>query len=198
MNKKIASIIGVLLICLFILYAFLARDKQNVIPVVVDSSISTSVAIDAPPKSPQIFFVKLGDNGKSGISAACGDSMIGVDVDLKASPMDTEAQIKELIRKLMITSVSAIDSELRNPIVEEAQLELYYIRINTDGVARIYFTGDIITDDPCRYGLIEEQLRQSLEQLPRIDDVLVYINGMAFESFASSRDKGFELPEIVR
>jgi len=143
---------------------------------------------EQPPQPPevnqvQLYFIALGDQGQSGPEVGCGDSVVGVTVDIEPTTAPLTAAFERLL---------AMDEEyygqsgLYNALAE-SDLSLDGATVE-NGQARIYLTGAVRIGGTCEGPRVAAQIRQTADQFSTVEESIVYINGERLEDIVSLRD----------
>jgi len=130
----------------------------------------------------KIYFVALGDNGRSGPKIGCDDSIIPVEVMIEPTTAPLTAALNQLFA---IKSQYYGQSGLYNA--------LYRSNLHLDsavvegGRATVRLSGQLQLGGVCDDPRVEAQIEATARQFATVDEVDVYLNGQRLEDVLSER-----------
>ena len=135
--------------------------------------ISGKPLVYAQARSVKVYLVAVGDEGKLGRKIGCGDSLVAVTRQIKATSAPLRAALQEL---LSIPREYAGDSRLNNFWVGN-NLRLGSVSIRA-GTATIQITGEgPSVAGVCDQPRITSQIEATARQFPTVKRVRVFVNG---------------------
>lgn len=136
------------------------------------SAINTNTAAE----NIQLFFVALGDDGKTGIEIGCDDSLIAVETAITNSTAPLTSALEQLLElKEKYYGKSGLYNSLH-----QSNLKVDSVVIE-NGDATVNLSGTFKIGGACDTPRFEAQLRQTAEQFSDIDEVVIFINGIKLE-----------------
>jgi LysM repeat protein len=147
---------------------------------VTEAPVETTPAPADPDEDPdaalfeqtRVYLVALRDEGRSGPTIGCDDSLVPVLVTFEPTVAPLTAALEELFA---VNTRTYGESGLYNALYR-SDLSVEGIDIN-DGLATINLSGELIAGGVCDVPRIESQLRQTALQYSTIDEVEIFING---------------------
>jgi hypothetical protein len=137
-----------------------------------------------PPTFSQVklYFIALGDQGRSGPQIGCGDSAVPVEISIEPTTAPLTAAIQRL---LAIDSQYYGQSGLYNALYRsDLRFESAVVE---QGQATIRLSGDLQLGGVCDDPRVEAQLKETAKQFSTVDEVVVYLNGQRLEDVLSGR-----------
>jgi hypothetical protein len=145
--------------------------------------------VDEQPQPPQvseaqIYFIALGDQGRSGAEIGCGDSVVPATVNIEPTAAPLTAAFERLLE---VDEQYYGQSGLYNPL-HESDLSIDSATVE-QGQATIYLSGAVrIAGGTCENPRFEAQIRQTADQFSTVGESVVYINGERLEDIVSLRE----------
>jgi spore germination protein GerM len=161
-------------ITLLVLLLICAQQTGDASSTYLKTALSaSSLAAASKTDKVKIYLVAVGDEGKMGRKIGCGDSLVPVTREIKATSSPLKAALTEL---LSLPKEYAGNSSLNNFWVGR-NLRIKSVSISR-GTATIRITGEGpfvagICDEP----RITEQIEATAKQFPTVKRVKVFVNG---------------------
>ena len=165
-------------------------DIGTVVPPSPTSLSSTIISPSLTTSSGQvskikIFLIAPDDNGKTGKAIGCGDSVIGVEIDIEP----TQTVLKAAYEKLLaLRTADYGQSGLKNPlsnsnlVFESAKVE--------NGKATILLSGSLNSAGSCEDPRIQAQLEETARQFSNIETIEIFLNGKPINDYLSGEGPG--------
>ena len=148
-------------------------NNQTVVNTSVNSSSSSSVTV---------YLVKLNDNGESGMSVGCGDSLIPVERTTIAVGNEITKSLNVLFSlKKQIDAPTGLYNALYQSDLSVASAVI------VDGRATVKLTGTMQLGGSCDDPRFAEQIRQTVLNVPGVDTTDITINNRTLDEATSGR-----------
>jgi hypothetical protein len=131
----------------------------------------------------QIYLIAIGDAGQAGPEIGCGDSLVPAELTLPPEVQEPRAALESL---LAIKDQFYGQSGLYNALYQ-SDLQVQDVQIDSDGLATVHLTGQVMLGGECDSPRFQAQLEQTIKQFPTIQQVEIYINDQLMEEALSSR-----------
>lgn len=124
----------------------------------------------------KIFLIAMNDNGASGPSVGCGDSVVGVEREIAPTAAPLTAALKELVS---LHDQFYGQSGLYNALY---QSDLHVERVAIiNGVATIQLGGKLMLGGECDDPRVAAQIQSTARQFATVRSVVVLLNGAPLE-----------------
>jgi hypothetical protein len=130
----------------------------------------------------KLFFVALGDAGRSGKKIGCDDSLVAVDRAIPTTDTPLAAAIAELVS---LRDKHHGQSGLSNALAQSS-LKVQSVKV-VDGTAEIRLAGSITLSGACDAPRVDSQIRETALQFPAITRVSVFVNDVPLERVLSAK-----------
>lgn len=130
----------------------------------------------------KIYLIALNDNGKSGKSIGCGDSVVGVDRQIQP----TTEPLSSALRELLSLSGQQYQSGFYNTLYQ-SDLQFQDVDVSKGGIATVYLLGTRSQSGVCDDPRIIAQLKETVMQFPSVQQVSIFINGYPIEQLLPGR-----------
>jgi LysM repeat protein len=132
--------------------------------------------------SARIYLVALEDGGRLGPQIGCGDSLVPVQVTLKAGDNAVAAVLAELL---------AIGSRRYGPLdlynaLHSSALQVKNVTVET-GQSVVNLTGEVNLGGVCDSPRFRAQLEETVRQFPVVDQVSIFINDRPLDRWLSQK-----------
>lgn len=142
-----------------------------------NSNVNTSTTnTNAAAENIQLFFVALGDDGKTGTEIGCDDSIVAVETAVTNATAPLTSALEQLLEsKEQYYGKSGLYNSLyrSNLKVDSVVIENNNATVNLSGTFKI--------GGACDTPRFEAQLRRTAEQFSTIQTVDIFINGITLE-----------------
>jgi hypothetical protein len=165
-------------------YLFVAgrRDDGKIQAFGIQKISNGSIASSTSQTSIKIYYVAVGNNGKSGMPIGCGDSLVPVTVPVGSTPALLKAALQELFEgKQQFIGQSGLMNALyqSNLSVDSAVI--------SNGIATVKLSGQVQLGGVCDDPRFVNQIKQTILQFPAITTANVFINNRTLESYGSEK-----------
>ena len=146
------------------------------------ATLATATKAAPTPKDVKAFLVALNDNGVSGKKIGCGDSVVGVIIQVP----DPAAPLRGALDKLLAAHTQYYgQSGLFNALFR-SDLMLEMVTISS-GVAEIKLTGAMTIGGVCDAPRVQAQLEETALQFSTVQKVNILVNGIRLQDLLSSK-----------
>ena len=143
-------------------------------------SLSDTPPLPANPVVARIFLIAIGDNGKSGVKIGCGDSVVGVDVQLNPTVAVLRAALTKLFSiKDQFYGMSGLDNALYQSNLKVDDLNI------VNQTAMIALSGSLSMGGECDIPRVKAQLEQTALQFSTIKAIQITLNGKPLDDVLS-------------
>ncbi|HLG25211.1 MAG TPA: GerMN domain-containing protein [Candidatus Gracilibacteria bacterium] len=130
----------------------------------------------------KLFYIALGDEGKSGKKIGCGDSVVAV----KKSIAPTAAPLTAALESLLSYKDQTYgETGLRN-FLTSPTLKLESVNF-VEGKATVNLSGEFLLGGVCDSPRVEAQLKETVLQFPTVTEVEIFVDGKKLEDLLSGR-----------
>jgi len=152
------------------------------VPKPVTATPPPTSTVPAAQQQVKIFLIALEDNGQSGQAVGCGDSVVGVEVQIEP----TQAVLRAALTKLLsLRERNYGQSGLYNALYQ-SDLSIDKLAIQ-DGEAIIQLKGKLLLGGVCDSPRVKAQLEETALQFSTVTRVSVFINGIPLDQLLSER-----------
>ena len=147
------------------------------------AATSTKAATSVPASNePKLFLIALNDNGASGKKIGCGDSLVGVTVQVA----DASAPLRGVLEQaLALHNQTYGQSGLYNALFR-SDLKLVSVTIQ-NGTAEIKLSGALTIGGTCDAPRVQAQLEEAALQFSTVQQVNITVNGVALKTLLSGK-----------
>jgi len=130
----------------------------------------------------KVFFVRIGDQGKTGKPVGCGDSVVPV---LHAIA-PTKAPLRPALEALLaIRDAGMCDSDLYTAL---GNSRLVVERVTMDaGRATVFLRGELRSGGVCDNPRIKAQLEETIRQFSTVKETAIFVNGIPLDTALSEK-----------
>jgi sporulation and spore germination protein len=121
----------------------------------------------------QIYMIALEDNGKSGDPIGCGDTVVPVEIEIKA----TQAPLRAAMEALLSQHGQFYGQSGLYNVLYNSKLQVGTVTIDAAGTAKIGLTGTFSLAGECDDPRFEAQLTYTARQFSTVQNVEITING---------------------
>lgn len=151
-----------------------------------NTNTTTDVSTAISSKTTNLYFIALEDNGKSGKTIGCGDSVVPVDVQLDSAPTSAEERIKLTLTQLLNNKNKDYGQSGLYNALYQSDVAIQEVTV-TDGRAEVKLTGDFTLSGTCDTPRVESQLEEPVLAVEGVESVDITVNGKALSEVLSSK-----------
>ncbi len=161
------------------------RTVLSALALLLVTVVPSAIPVAAAPDQASVYLVAIGDSGQSGLAVGCGDSLIGVTVDI-GSPSSTQAKISAALGKLFAINEQYYGQSGLYDSLYQSSLSVDSVQINGSN-AVVQLSGNFslggTCDDPRAIGQIES----TITQFNGVDSTDVYLQGDLIQNLLSGK-----------
>lgn len=146
------------------------------------SNLNTLTTAKTKVSEYKLFFIALGDNGKSGELVGCGDSIVEVKNQTQFTPTILAFSVEKLLSlKDQYYGQSGLYNALAgsNLTLESASIEKQ--------IATVKLKGELSVSGTCEAPRILAELQKTVLQFPSVKEANILINGQKIEQLLSQK-----------
>ncbi len=160
--------------------ALTLAPPTDVPPTLPPAQSGSTVTASASQQEVKIFLIKLEDNGQSGTSVGCGDSVVPITVYIP----QTQAILRAALEKLLSAKQQFYGDAGYYNALYQSDLKVDNVTIE-QGKAIIHLTGTVMPGGECDNPRFEAQIKETALQFSTVSDVQVFINDKPMEEVLS-------------
>ena len=139
--------------------------------------------VSVEPKQINLYFIAIGDEGRSGEKIGCGDSLVAVPTQIEP----TGDPIRDALHALFAVHDRMIgQSGLYNSLYQ-SNLKVGDVRIDENGQVSVQLSGQYQLGGVCDDPRFKAQIEATILQLPNVNSVSVTINGKPLDEIVSEK-----------
>ncbi len=130
----------------------------------------------------KVYYIAVGDNGKTGKEIGCGDSLVPVTVNIAP----TQAPLRAALEALFADKTQfATSSGLMNSLYQSS-LKLDSATV-ASGTAMVRISGQVALGGVCDDPRFVYQIKNTVAQFPSVHDAVILLNDKLLETYFSEK-----------